>query len=413
MRFENIDLIDALRRITDIHTQNYKEDFDIDRKLIRELAVSGSPADKNLLWLSRPNGTNLMREREVYIRGTTENATWQHYHEQSGDPILAYHVEITGEKDGVVMGNLTEVDYAAHAKRLADLTVTIEKVAVTFDEDSTYYLPFKNYRAEMGRIILDGEHNKITSVAYLPESERELSMILHREHSKGDFRAETGDIDDHIRSLAVNHGKVAETLAPLPVAELRKYEAIKAAHPDAFVCFAQNGYFELYDNDALKAAPLLGTKVLEKKVHGKGYLAVTGFRESSWVAGSNKLWKSGADVFLTKNGETFKELKCADYIPVGATLMMDGMKCRIDAVDFAANEVKLTDITKPDKPFKFSEDIPYVRSFVEDAGIAIYDTIPKKETARESIRDKLKTAQKAQPSQPKTPTKNKGKEMEL
>ena len=411
MKFENIDLIDALRRIMDIHTQNYKEDFEMDSKLLRELAVSSSPADQNLLWMSRPNGTYLLREREVFIEGTSENRTWTYYHEQTSDSILAYHVEITGEKDGVVTGNLTEIDYAAHVKRLADLTVTIDKVAVTFEDDSTYYLPFKSYRKEMAQI--EGDHGNVKSVAYLPESERELSMILRREHTKNDFRTETGDIDDHIRSLAVNHGKIAETLAPLPVAELRKYEAIKAAHPDALVCFAQNGYFELYGNDALKAAPLLGTKVLEKKVHGKGYLAVTGFRESAWLAGSQKLWKSGADVYLSKNGETFKELKAADYIPVGATLMMDGMKCRIDAVDFAANEVKLTDITKPDKPFKFSEDIPYVRSFVENAGIAIYDTIPKKEAARDSIRDKLKTAQKAQTPKKPSPTKTKGKDMEL
>lgn len=410
MKFENIDLIDALRRIMDIHTQNYKENFDMDSKLIRELAVSESSTDNNLLWMSRPNGTYLLREREVFIEGTYENKTWKFYHEQTSDPILAYHVEITGEKGGVVKGNLTELDYAAHVKRLADLTVTIDKVAVTFEDDSTYYLPFKSYRKEMAQI--EGEHGKVTSVAYLPESERELSMILRREHTKNEFRSDVGDIDDHIRTLAVNHGKIAETLAPLPIAELRKYEAIKAAHPDAFVCFAQKGYFELYGDDALKAAPLLGTKVLEKKVHGKDCLPVTGFRESAWVAGSQKLWKSGADVLLTKDGETFKDLKGADYIPVGATLMMDGMKCRIDAVDYAANEVKLTDITKPDKPFKFSEDIAYVRSFVEDAGIAIYDTVPRKESSRESIRDKLKTVQKEQTPKKPFPAKIKGKDME-
>ena len=63
-------------------------------------------------------------------------------------------------------------------------------------------------------------------------------------------------------------------------------------------------------------------------------MPVTGFREAAWVAASKKLWQSGADVFLSKDGETFKELKAADYIPVGATLNVDGIKCRIDAVDF-------------------------------------------------------------------------------
>ena len=202
-------------------------------------------------------------------------------------------------------------------------------------------------------------------------------------------------------------------LAPLPVAELRKYEAVKEAHPDALVCFAQNGYFELYGKDAEKAAPLLGTKVLEKKVRDKPAMPVTGFRESAWVAASQKLWQSGADVLLSKDGETFKELKGADFIPVGATLQMDGIRCRIDAVDFAANEVRLTNIEDKNRPIRFSENISYVRSFVEDAGIAIYDAIPKKPAVRKSIREKLKASQKAQPSQPQKVQKLKGKDMEL
>ncbi len=114
------------------------------------------------------------------------------------------------------------------------------------------------------------------------------------------------------------------------------------------------------------------------------------------------------DVFLSKGGETFKELKAADYIPVGATLNVDGIKCRIDAVDFAADEVRLTNIEDKNRPIRFSESIQYVRAYVEDAGTAIYDTIPKKPAARESIRDKLKSAQKAQP--PHTPKPQKTKE---
>ena len=170
---------------------------------------------------------------------------------------------------------------------------------------------------------------------------------------------------------------------------------------------------ELYGKDAKKAAPLLGTKLLEKKVRGKPSVPVTGFRESAWVAGSHKLWKSGVDVFLSKDGETFKELKAADYIPVGATLNVDGIKCRIEAVDFAADEVRLTNIEDKNRPIRFSESIQYVRSYVEDAGTAIYDTIPKKPTARESIRDKLKSAQKGQPPHTPKPQKSKGKDMEL
>ena len=127
----------------------------------------------------------------------------------------------------------------------------------------------------------------------------------------------------------------------------------------------------------------------------------------------SRLTEVFTDVFLSKDGETFKELKATDYIPVGATLNVDGIKCRIDAVDFAADEVRLTNIEDKNRPIRFSESIQYVRAYVEDAGTAIYDAIPKKPAARESIRDKLKSAQKAQPPHTPKPQKSKGKDMEL
>ena len=172
--------------------------------------------------------------------------------------------------------------------------------------------------------------------------------------------------------------------------------------------------FEQTFKNSLTTLPMGGGKGgSDFSPRGKPSVPVTGFRESAWVAGSHKLWKSGVDVFLSKDGETFKELKAADYIPVGATLNVDGIRCRIDAVDFATDEVRLTNIEDKNRPIRFSESIQYVRSYVEDAGTAIYDTIPKKPAARESIRDKLKSAQKAQPPHTPKPQKSKGKDMVL
>ncbi|SFP42062.1 MutS domain I [Oscillibacter sp. PC13] len=411
MKYENIDLISAMRQIMELHTKHYKEDFELDAKLLRDMAASESAEDKHLLWMSRPNGTHILREREVYIEDTYENKTWEFYRDQTSDPILAYAVEITEVKDGIIHGNLIELDYAAHVDRMKQLTVSVDKVAVTFEDQNTYYLPFSSYRRDAAAMQKD--HGNLKSVAFLPEGERELQMILSRERFKTSYHAKSGDIDEHIHQLAVQHGKKAEMLAPLPVAELRKYVAIKQKHPDAMVCFAQNGYFELYGEDARKAAPLLGAKLLEKKVHGKPNIPVTGFREAEWVAGSHKLWKTGEDVLLIKSGEIFKELKGADYIPIGATLMVDSTKCKIDAVDYAADEVRLINLSDGTNAVPFTESIAYVRSFVEDAGITIYDTIPKKASERISIRDKLKTTQKEQPKSKDRPQKIKGKDMEL
>lgn len=92
VRFEDVDLLGALSRIVDLHTQHYKEDFDLDKELISKLAVSERSEDKQLLWMSRPCGTYTLREREVYLEGSHENKVWRFYQEQTNDPVLAYAI---------------------------------------------------------------------------------------------------------------------------------------------------------------------------------------------------------------------------------------------------------------------------------------------------------------------------------
>ena len=392
----NVDIIAELQKLVDSHVDSYKEDFDIDKRIIRCAAESKEPEDKVLMWFCRPCGTHCLRENQVFIQGTRDHNTYRFYAEQTRDEYIARVIVPKEVRKGKVYGDVFEVNYREQAANVAQNSVAPDHDRLTFADGYMLDAPCRSsFDAAMALV---GEHGGVKTHRTLPKDADALAEVLTKQKSRRDRLPEA---------------ERTEVLAPLPVAELRKYEAVKEAHPDALVCFAQNGYFELYGKDAEKAAPLLGTKVLEKKVRGKSAMPVTGFRESAWVAASKKLWQSGADVLLSKDGETFKELKGADFIPVGATLQMDGIRCRIDAVDFAANEVRLTNIEDKNRPIRFSENISYVRSFVEDAGIAIYDTVPKKPAARESIREKLKTAQKAQPSQPQKPQKLKGKDMEL
>lgn len=208
VKYENIDLIDALRQITDIHTKHYKEDFDIDQKILRDLAATSAAEDKHLLWMSRPHGTHIMREREAYVEGTRENRTWAFYHDQTDDPILAYSVEITGIKDGAVVGNLIELDYPAHVDRMKQLAVNMEKVAVTFEDQSIFYLPFKTYRREAA--AMQEAHGNVSAVAYLPENEQELQTVLKTERLKTILHAQEGNIEDHIRLLEQQHDAQAD-----------------------------------------------------------------------------------------------------------------------------------------------------------------------------------------------------------
>ena len=159
----------------------------------------------------------------------------------------------------------------------------------------------------------------------------------------------------------------------------------------------------------------LSTKLLDKKIRGQPPLPVTGFKQELWVAASKKLWKAGHDVLLIKDGEVFKDLKAADFIPVGAELHIDGILSRVDKVDFQAGRVELTNIEQRDHPMPYSESLDFVRSCVEDAGLAIYEASRKqrKEASRSSVRDKLKTVLKEAAAQTRSPVKAKGKEREL
>ena len=403
MKFENIDLVDALRRIMDIHTQNYKEDFELDAGLLHSLAGSQSPEDKHLLWMSRPNGTYLLPEREVYVEDSYENKVWEFYHEQTRDPILAYAVEIKGVEGDTVRGNLIELDYAAHVERMQKLTVPIETVAVTFKDDATFYLPFRSYRREA--IPLEEKHGEVVSVSYLPENAVELDMILRRERFKTSYHAKTGSIEDHIHKLAAQHG-VTEKLGVLPLEAQTAYNAVKEAHPEAIVCFAQNGYFEIYGEDAKNAAPMLGAKILMKELEGGGQVPVTGFREDQWAAKAKALWGQGNDVLITQPGEggrqeTVKHLKAEDYIPVGMVMDMDGITVRVDSVDFPNEEVRLTDITDKQHPAQFWEKLSIVREYVENAPAEnLWKAIDRREHGSQkkpSVLAKLKEHAKAAP----------------
>ena len=345
-KYTDVDIVAELQKLVDSHVDSYKEDFDIDKRIIRRAAESQNPEDKTLMWFCRPHGTHCLNENQVFIQGTRDHNTFRFYAEQTYDECIARVIVPKSVKRGKVFGDVFEINYREQAANVAQNSIAPDHDRLTFADGFVLDAPCRSsFDAAMSLV---GEHGGVKTYQTLPKDADALAEVLSKQKTRRDR------LPDAERT---------EALSPLSVAELRKYEAVKKVHPDALVCFAQNGYFELYGKDAEKAAPLLGTKLLEKKVRGKPSMPVTGFRESAWVAGSHKLWKSGADVFLSKDGETFKELKAADYIPVGATLNVDGIKCRIDAVDFAADEVRLTNIEDKNRPIRFSESIQYVRAY--------------------------------------------------
>lgn len=382
-KYLDVDLVAELSKLVDAHVKHYKEDFDHDRKSLARAAKAELPEDKTLIWFCRESGTHCLRESQAFIRDTREHITLRFYAEQSGEDITARIVVPKSVKGNKVMGDLYEVRFKELAWKVAQDSVDAVCNRLTFEDGTVHEVPFSQSLRQAE--LLADEHGKLLNIHAIPSDREAFTTLLTQQRQRRE-------------KLPV--AAQEEKLAPLPVAELRKYEAIKKDKPDALVCFAQNGYFELYGEDAKKAAVILGTKVLEKKVRGHSPIPVTGFKEEAWVVASKRLWKAGNDVFLTKAGDVFKDLKAADFIPVGAELQVDGILSRVEKVDFTADRVTLTNIERPDKPILYSENLDYICGFVEDAELKIHKSQEKSEKKPSSIRDKLKAAQKEVAAKP-------------
>ena len=211
VRFAGVDILDSLEQIMELHTQHYKDDFDMDKELIPSLGASDEPEDRRLLWMSRPCGTYTLREWEVYLEDSHANKVWKFYHEQTKDPVLAYALSIKEVQDGKVIGNIYPLDYAEHVERVKLLTCPIGKVAVLFEDGARIKIPYQNQSQLINELM--PVHGKPQSITGLPESERELAIILKRERLKRSYHATNGDIKEYIDGLRKGtlRGKLKET----------------------------------------------------------------------------------------------------------------------------------------------------------------------------------------------------------
>ena len=55
-KYTDVDIVAELQKLVDSHVDSYKEDFDIDKRIIRRAAESQNPEDKTLMWFCRPHG---------------------------------------------------------------------------------------------------------------------------------------------------------------------------------------------------------------------------------------------------------------------------------------------------------------------------------------------------------------------
>jgi len=142
-RIDNVDLRVALDDIaknnTFFHCEN---DLAISIEQMERAARQRDYTDKTLIWVSYPSGIDCYPEREVFQKNTRSyNSVLYHGTETPGDRRLAYAVEVTGIKDGILYGSLYETDIRDYAKGVHQNAVPSNTVRIYKDSGRQTVMP--------------------------------------------------------------------------------------------------------------------------------------------------------------------------------------------------------------------------------------------------------------------------------
>ena len=242
----------------------------------------------------------------------------------------------------------------------SDLT----KIGIAYTHATDEEIPIQvnvdlvGYRVEryLGEVLID--ERQYESLEELTETELEAL----------DFSELVSVTDEELEHY---HNKAEEHPALLPLDAATEYNALKEQYPDALVGFEQNGYYEFYGEDARKVCELLGGKLLEKET-ALGTVPVTGFPSNQWVYRAKQLWQRGENVYLAGLNEDgthhqTKYLRREDYLPLGATVHMEGRAFRVDTVNYDRGSVTLQDVALAEMrmPVFREEPLAVVRELYE------------------------------------------------
>ena len=240
----------------------------------------------------------------------------------------------------------------------------LSKIGIAYTHATDEDIPIQvnvdlvGYRVEryLGEVLID--ERQYESLEELTETELEAL----------DFSELVSVTDEELEHY---HSKAEERPALLPLDAATEYNALKEQHPDALVGFEQNGQFEFYADDAQKVSELLGGKLLEKET-ALGTVPVIGFPRDQWAHRAKQLWQCGENVYLAGLNEDgthhqTKYLRREDYLPLGATVHMEGRAFRVDNVNFDKNSVTLQDVALAEMrmPIFREEPLAVVRELYE------------------------------------------------
>lgn len=204
-RFENVNVIETLRKIMQHNTEHYQSDFEYDIASLQK-AAEDSRGSRRFLWLSRGCGTWCFKERDVYIRNTDAFNTWAYNNHSNENKTFA--VEIEALQGKAVMGHVYELDYKAHIEDVHNNCFNAQAVEVTFkhpDSNNGYVRSFDIDEYNNNWYSIGRQYGEAESLNYKVGEEIRLQDVLCQAKQRRIICTEPGDLDQYIDKMVKEH----------------------------------------------------------------------------------------------------------------------------------------------------------------------------------------------------------------
>lgn len=174
-----IDITEFLSQVVKEHVKEYPFDLEYDLAALTNAAKRINEQDRTYYWMGLQCGTRLVKERNVFLMGSSSYQIWLHY-ASAASTVRAYRVTVTGMEDGKIMGTVCPIQYAAQVKRVYESARPIATVKLLFPDGYEAELPYHGWADH--QVELKEAHGNYHHILFQPASEAELAQILQREH---------------------------------------------------------------------------------------------------------------------------------------------------------------------------------------------------------------------------------------
>lgn len=198
-KFLNVDLEKVLPQIMKQKTAFYQTDLQYALDDMRRGIATDDPSKRNFVVIFRESGVECMNERDMMIAGTRSYNTCQFYDKQSREPVLAYSVELLGDGQKGLRGNLYQQDQHRLAKFTERAASPHTDVTLTFSDGAEVRIPVKEdtYETVSG---LKYTHGDLLERRNEAEDESRVQSAVYREHERREDMPK-GYIGPHVQRL--------------------------------------------------------------------------------------------------------------------------------------------------------------------------------------------------------------------